>query len=102
MPLKRGTGVPDIEKFIGATFSMTDSTNGKDVVCRVTYEALCDCGASEKPPIDWLPAWETYQPKIEEIASQNYDNGKPLDDGRVIVDTGELKHLPDTPTRWTP
>ena len=104
MPLKRGKGEPEIENLVGVNFSMNDSGDGRHVVvCKVRYVALRDRGAADNPKLDWFDAWTKHRSDIEALASSNYDNGKPLDDdGRVIVDTGELTPLPDTPTRWAP
>ena len=93
MPLRRESQLADPEKFVGVTFAMLDDKNIKRVICRATYEALCDRAAKDVNGDDWLRAWHTHERNIEIIASANYDAGKLLIDGKVVVDTHELTPL---------
>jgi Protein of unknown function (DUF1488) len=103
MPLKRGTEESKIDYLLDCViFFMVDSIDGKRVVCRATHDALSDRGAADNPKLGWLDAWTKHRSDIEALASSNYDNGKPLDDGMVIVDTGELTPSSGRQTRWTP
>jgi hypothetical protein len=93
MPLRRESQLADPEKFVGVTFAMLDDKNIKRVICRATYEALCDRAAKDVNGDDWLRAWHTHERNIEIIASANYDAGKLLVDGKVVVDAHELTPL---------
>lgn len=94
MALKTTHAEGSPERYIGVTFSMTDAATGKQAICRVTYEALCDRSQRDyKTDDDWMRVWMERRQQIEEIASINYDAGKPTVDGLVVVDTLELTPL---------
>jgi hypothetical protein len=94
MPLRRAPQRrAELENFVGVTFAMLDAANGTRVPCRVTYAALCDRAKMDGNGDDWRGAWRAHERAIETLASENYDAGKPLVNGRVVVDTLELTPL---------
>jgi hypothetical protein len=94
MPLVRKTELCEPENFVGVTFHMVDEALGKQVVCRVTFDALCDRASMDNDGHHWLLAWERHMPNIEKLASANYDRRKPLVNGVMMVDTDELTPQP--------
>jgi hypothetical protein len=93
MPLRRESEMCDPENLVGVTFAMVDEALGKRVICRVTYQALCDRAAMDGDGHHWLRAWENHLGTIETLASANYDAGKALVNGVLLVDTLELTPL---------
>ncbi len=90
MPLRRESELCDPKNLVGVTFAMVDDALGKQVTCRVTYEALCDRASKDGEGHNWLRAWKNHMGTIEALASANYDAGKVLINGQLLVDTLEL------------
>lgn len=93
MPLRRVDDICDLENLVGVTFAMIDEALNKRVTCRVTFEALCDRASFDGDDNNWMGAWKRHMGEIETYASANYDSGKPLVGGHVIVDTHVLTPL---------
>lgn len=96
MPLRREDDLCDPQNLVGVTFAMIDEATGKRQVCHVTYEALCDRASADRDGHTWLGAWERHKSTIAKLASANYDDGKPLAGGTLLVDTDELTPLRPT------
>ena len=96
MPLRRESDFCHREDQVGVTFIMIDDAGTNRVICCVTYEALCDRAAQDGDGKNWNKAWENHMLAIESLASANYDAGKPLVHGKLLVDTQEL--TPQTPS----
>ena len=90
MSLRRESDVCEPHDHAGVTFVMVDDAGTNRVVCRVTYEALCDRAAADGKGGDWLGAWNDHMLAIEALANANYKAGKPLVGGKLLVDTLEL------------
>ena len=90
MPLRRESELCHPEDQVGVTFTMIDDAGTNRVICRVTYEALCDRAAQDGDGKNWTKAWDNHVLAIESLASANYDAGKPLVHGKLLVDTHEL------------
>ncbi len=102
MPLRRESEACDPEHMVGVTFVMVDDNLSKRVICRVTYEALCDRASMDGDDQNWIRAWQNHMGTIETLASANYDAGKPLVNDRLLIDTLELTPLsPNSSTRWS-
>ena len=101
MPLRRESDFCHPEDQVGITFTMIDDAGTNRVICRVTYEALCDRAAQDGDRggdgKNWTRAWDNHVLAIEALASANYDAGKPLMHGKLLVETQEL--TPQTPSR---
>jgi hypothetical protein len=67
---------------------MVDDAGANRVICCVTFQALCDRAARDGST--WEQAWNNHMLAIESLASANYDAGKPLVHGKLLVDTTEL------------
>ena len=93
MPLRRESELCHPENLVGVTFIMVDDAGSNRVICRVTFEALCDRAAMDGDGKNWIRTWENHMVAIESLASANYDAGKALVDGRLLVDTLELTPL---------
>src|SRR5262249_31059090 len=71
MPLRRESEMADLENLVGVTFVMVDDQQKDDqnrperVVCRVTYEALCDRASADGNNNDWMRAWQEHATAIE-------------------------------------
>ena len=90
MPLRRESDFCHPEDQVGVTFIMIDDAGTNRVICGVTYEALCDRAAQDGDGKNWNKAWDNHMLAIEALASANYDAGKPLVHGKLLVDTQEL------------
>lgn len=93
MPLRRESDLCHPENHVGVTFVMVDDASSNRVICRVTFEALCDRAAKDGHGTDWIKAWDDHMLAIESLASANFDAGKPLAGGKLLVDTRELTPL---------
>jgi hypothetical protein len=96
MPLRRESDFCHPEDQVGVTFIMIDDAGTNRVICRVTYEALCDRAAQDGDGKNWNKAWDYHMLAIEALASAIYDACKPLVHGKLLVDTQEL--TPQTPS----
>ena len=81
------------EDHVGVTFIMVDDASSNRVICRVTFEALCDRAAKDGDGKNWIRAWDNHMLAIEAQASANYDAGKAPVGGKLLVDTHELTPL---------
>ena len=90
MPLRRESEVCHAEDQVGVTFTMVDDAGTNRVICLVTFQALCDRAAGDGNGSNWKQAWDNHMLTIEALASANYDAGKPLVHGKLLVDTNEL------------
>jgi hypothetical protein len=93
MPLRRNDDICDLQNLVGVTIAMIDAKTQRRVLCRVTFEALCDRAQIDNRGNDWMWAWQTYMRAIENIASRNFDAGRMPVDGRIIVNTLDLRNL---------
>jgi hypothetical protein len=90
MPLRRESEYCHAEDQVGVTFIMIDDAGTNRVICRATFQALCDRAAQDGDRGNWKQAWNNHVLAIESLASANYDAGKPLVHGQLLVDTPEL------------
>ncbi len=90
MPLRRESKYFHPEDQVGVTFTMVDDAGTNRVICRVTFEALCDRAGQDGNGKNWNKTWDNHVLAIEALASANYDAGKPLVHGKLLVDTLEL------------
>jgi len=95
MPLRRESEFCHAEDGVGVTFTMVDDAGTNRVICCVTFQALCDRAAQDRNGSNWEQAWTNHMLAIEALARANYEAGKPLVHGKLLVDTNEL--TPQTP-----
>ena len=93
MPLRRESDLCHPEDHVGVTFVMVDDASSNRVICRVTYEALCDRAAKDGHGANWVKAWDDHMLAIEALASANFAAGKAMVGGKLLVDTRELTPL---------
>ena len=79
MPLRRPISsqadiVDDIDLMQGVRFAMYDGP--KQVVCRVSYEALTERSRVDGVTETTRETFMRYRDRIEQIASANYDDGR--------------------------
>jgi hypothetical protein len=90
MSLRRESDLCDPENHVGVTFVMVEDVDAHRIICRVTYDALCDRAAADGKGNDWQGAWNDHMVAIEALAKANYAAGKPLVGGRLLVESHEL------------
>ena len=90
MKLRRESDFCDREHHVGVTFVMVDDADAHRIICRVTYEALCERAAADGKGNDWRAAWNDHMLAIEALANANYAAGKPLVSGKLLVESREL------------
>jgi hypothetical protein len=86
-----------IMTLVTAALLMIDDAGTNRVICRVTFEAQRDRASQDGDGTNWNKAWDNHMLAIEAMASANYDAGKPLVHGKLLVDTLEL--TPQMPSR---
>lgn len=76
----------------GVRFLMTE--DGNTVACRVSHEALQDHAERVGLAATDGPVFEAYRELIEDVASEAFDAGGPLDDqGQVLVTSEALARV---------
>jgi hypothetical protein len=91
MPLRRLEDLYLLQD--GVRFLMADD-EGSTVICRVSHEALRDHADRQHLASTDDAVFEEYRELIEDIASEAFDAGGPLDDqGRILVTSEALARV---------
>lgn len=83
MPLVSDDQTFRFERFEGVYFWMKDA--GSPVLCKVSHEALRDCGLEDDDGASLSDTFVRHRKRIEAIAGEKYDRGHKPDDLVVVL-----------------